>query len=180
MFQARTFLDELGRIEPAILAAATAALGKASEDLGFVRLDRTAFASAPNLSVDCAVMERTSNAAMLTIDVGWTDVGSWSSLWEIAPRDADGNYVNGEAVLEESRNCYIHSEKALVSTIGVTDLVIIDTPDAILVADQQLFERELDLARTRGDEMRALAQLYRALGGGWQPEPPTAPPPTTP
>ena len=73
---------------------------------------------------------------MLPIDVGWNDVGSWSSLWEIAPRDDNGNYAKGEAILEDTRNCYVHSERALVSTIGVYNLVIVDTPDALLVADR--------------------------------------------
>ncbi len=73
---------------------------------------------------------------MLPLDVGWNDVGSWSSLWEIAPRDDNGNYVHGDAVLEDTSGCYVHSEKSLVSTIGVKDLVIVDTPDALLVADK--------------------------------------------
>ncbi len=82
-------------------------------------------------------MERTDKAAVLPIDVGWSDVGSWSSLWELAPRDAAGNFTGGAAVLEDTHDSYIHSEKALVATIGVRDLVIVDTPDALLVADRQ-------------------------------------------
>ena len=81
-------------------------------------------------------MEKTSLAAMLPIDVGWNDVGSWSSLWDIAPRDADGNYVHGDAILEDSRDLYVHSERSLVTTIGVDNLIIVDTPDALLVADK--------------------------------------------
>ncbi|MGD9829600.1 MAG: cupin domain-containing protein, partial [Hyphomicrobiaceae bacterium] len=90
----------------------------------------------PNISVDYAVMEKTKAAAMLPIDVGWNDVGSWASLWEISKHDDKGNVVNGEAILEDTDNCYIHSQRSLVSTIGVKDLVIVDTPDAILVADR--------------------------------------------
>jgi mannose-1-phosphate guanylyltransferase/mannose-6-phosphate isomerase len=132
----RTFLDELERLEPRILEAARTALLQAKDDLGFVRLDRSAFAQSPNISVDYAVMEKTTEAAMLPIDVGWSDVGSWTSLWEIAEKDAGGNYVNGDAVLEDSKGLYVHSERSLVSTIGVKDLVIVDTPDALLVADK--------------------------------------------
>ncbi|KAB2914410.1 MAG: mannose-1-phosphate guanylyltransferase/mannose-6-phosphate isomerase [Hyphomicrobiaceae bacterium] len=132
----RAFLDELGRLEPSILAAATEALASANEDLGFLRLGAEAFARAPSISVDYAVMEKTRSAAVLAIDVGWSDVGSWSSLWELAPHDPDGNAVHGDAILEATSNCYIHSEKSLVSTIGVKDLVIVDTPDALLVADR--------------------------------------------
>ena len=81
-------------------------------------------------------MEKTEAAAMLPLDVGWNDVGSWMSLWEIAPRDDKGNYIHGEAVLEDTNDCYVHSEKSIVSTIGLKDLVIVDTPDALLVADK--------------------------------------------
>jgi mannose-1-phosphate guanylyltransferase/mannose-6-phosphate isomerase len=141
---ARTFLDELQKLEPAIYEAAKAALAGVKEDLGFLRLDRDAFGQAPNISIDYAVMEKTRLAAMLPIDVGWSDVGSWSSLWDIAPHDENGNYVNGDAVLEDSTNLYVHSERSLVSTIGVKDLVIVDTPDALLVADKS---RSQDVSR---------------------------------
>ena len=132
----RTFLSELERLQPRIVEAVRAALAGAQRDLGFLRLDRAAFAQAPNISVDYAVMEKTSEAAMLPIDVGWSDVGSWASLWEIAERDEKGNYVRGDAVLEDSSGLYVHSERSLVSTIGVKDLIIVDTPDALLVADK--------------------------------------------
>jgi mannose-1-phosphate guanylyltransferase/mannose-6-phosphate isomerase len=136
VLHARTFLSELKRFEPRILEAVRAALADAQHDLGFLRLDRAAFAQAPNISVDYAVMEKTSEAVMLPIDVGWSDVGSWASLWEIAARDDKGNYSRGEAVLEDSSGLYVHSERSLVATIGVKDLIIVDTPDALLVADK--------------------------------------------
>ncbi len=136
VLSARMFLEELERLEPEILQAGRDALDKASEDLGYLRLEKTAFASAPNLSIDNAVMEKTNAAAMLPLDVGWSDLGSWCSLWEVAPHDKNGNAIQGDAVLIDTSGCYIHSENALVSTIGVKDLVIVDTPDALLVADK--------------------------------------------
>jgi mannose-1-phosphate guanylyltransferase/mannose-6-phosphate isomerase len=136
VFTARTFLDELARLEPAILDVARNALADAHEDLGFLRLGREAFAKAPAISIDYAVMERTSSAAVLPIDIGWSDVGSWSSLWELSTRDADGNAVRGDAMLQDTTGTYVHSERALVATLGVKDLVIVDTPDALLVADR--------------------------------------------
>jgi len=136
VLNARTFLDEIERLHPEILHAARAALAGAKEDLGFLRLDKSGFATAPNISVDYAVMEKTDAAAVLPLDVGWNDVGSWSSLWDIAPRDNAGNFVKGDAILEDTSDCFIHSEKAIVSTIGVKNLVIVDTPDALLVADK--------------------------------------------
>jgi mannose-1-phosphate guanylyltransferase/mannose-6-phosphate isomerase len=136
VLNARTYLEEIGRLEPRILEAARNALLRAETDNGFLRLDKEAFSASPNISVDYAVMEKTSAAAMLPIDVGWNDVGSWASLWEIADKDQKGNYVHGESVLEDTANCYVHSERSLVSTIGVKDLIIVDTPDALLVADR--------------------------------------------
>ena len=136
VLHAQTFLDEIAKLSPEILVAAKAALAGAEQDLGFIRLEKTSFATAPNISVDYAVMEKTSAAAMLPIDVGWNDVGTWSSLWDIAPHDKNGNYVNGDGELEDTSGCYVHSERSLVATIGVKDLVIVDTPDALLVADK--------------------------------------------
>ena len=153
VLHAATFIAELERLEPAIAAAARAALGSARDDLGFLRLDREAFARAPNISVDYAVMERTKKAVVLPIDVGWSDVGSWSSLWDLAPRDDAGNFVNGDAMLEATRNCYVHAEKGLVATLGVDNLVIVDTPDALLVAD-----------RDRAQDVGKIVERLRASG----------------
>jgi len=133
---AKAFLEELGRLQPAIREAASDALAKATQDLGFLRLDPEAFARSPGISVDYAVMEKTDKAAVLPVEMGWSDVGSWSSLWEIGARDKDGNAVEGDALLEATTNTYVHSDRALVSTLGVKDLVIVDTPDALLVADR--------------------------------------------
>jgi mannose-1-phosphate guanylyltransferase / mannose-6-phosphate isomerase len=136
VLHAATFLKELKRYEPTVFAAAREAHARAEEDLGFLRLDKSAFAKAPSISIDCAVMERTDAAVMLPIDVGWNDVGSWASLWDVATRDANENYVNGHSSLHDSSGCYVHSENALVATIGVKDLVIVSTADALLVADR--------------------------------------------
>ena len=135
-FGAHTFLDELARHAPDILAAAREALDGATEDLGFLRLDREAFAKAPGISIDYAVMERTRAAAVVPVDMGWSDVGSWSSLWDIARHDDTGNAVRGAAMLKDTINSYVHSEGALVAALGVKDLVIVATPDAVLVADR--------------------------------------------
>lgn len=91
---------------------------------------------APKISIDYAVMEKTDTAPVLPLDVGWSYVGSWSSLWEITPHDEQGNTVQGDALLLDTTGCYIHSEHSLISTIGAKDLVIVDTPDALLVADK--------------------------------------------
>ncbi len=150
VFHAKTFLGELERYAPGTVDAAEDALDRAKADLGFLRLDAESFARAPDISVDYAVMEKTKAAAMLPVDVGWNDVGSWSSLWEIAPRDASGNFVNGDGVLLDTTGTYVHSDKALVATIGVENLIIVDTPDALLVAD-----------RSRAQDVGKLVQLLK-------------------
>jgi mannose-1-phosphate guanylyltransferase/mannose-6-phosphate isomerase len=159
---ARAFVDELEHLDPAVLAAAKAALAGALEGEGFLQLG-SAFERAPNISVDYAVMEDTALGAVLPVDVGWSDVGSWSSLWELSRRDAEGNAVQGEAVLEATEDCYIHSEKALVATIGVDNLVIVNTPDALLVADKA---RAQDVgtivARLRKEKRKQHASHVRA------------------
>lgn len=144
VLHARTFIDELKRLSPQILDAAGAAFDAATPDLEFLRLDQANFARCPGISIDYAVMEKTSRAVVLPIDIGWSDVGSWASLWEYAPRDAQNNAVDGDAILVDTEDCLIHSERSLVATIGVKGLVIVDTPDALLVADQS---RAQDVSR---------------------------------
>jgi mannose-1-phosphate guanylyltransferase/mannose-6-phosphate isomerase len=136
VLHAATFLKELDCHAPEILHAAREALVASTEDLGFLRLDADAYGQAPDISVDYAVMERTAAAAMIPYNSGWSDVGSWSSLWELAPRDEQGNAVTGTTMLEDTRNCYVHGNGRLVSTLGVENLIIVDTPDAVLVSDR--------------------------------------------
>lgn len=153
VLNARTFIEELGRLQPKILDAARKSLAGAINDLGFVRLDGDAFAQSPAISVDYAVMEKTEQAAVLPIDVGWNDVGSWQSLWEIAAHDKQGNAVEGEAVLEGVEDCLIHTGSSLVAAIGVKNLVIVSTADALLVAD-----------KTRSQEVGKLVQRLKEAG----------------
>jgi len=131
---ARAFLDELARFEPEILEAALGALYNAEEDLGFLRLEREAFAAAPAMPLDVAVIERTNKAVMLTLEVGWSDMGAWPALMGMGRADEHGNVVSGEAILEDTRNCFVLAQRSLVSTIGVENLIVVETADAILVS----------------------------------------------
>jgi mannose-1-phosphate guanylyltransferase/mannose-6-phosphate isomerase len=153
VLHAETFLKELKRLSPKTMNAAKESLEASQTDLGNLLLDAAAFSEAPNVSIDYAVMEHTHLASMLPLNVGWNDVGSWSSLWDLAPRDEAANYSNREAVLEDTHGCYIHSERSLVSTIGVKDLVIVDTPDALLVAD-----------RSRAQDVSTIVKRMKAEG----------------
>ena len=136
IFRADVMLEELARFEPEIAAAATAAVALAKKDLGFVVLDRELFVKAPKISIDYAVMERTDKAAVLAADVGWSDVGEWSAVWRLSPRDGDGNSLRGRAVAIDSSNVLVRSDELLAAVIGLRDVVVIATGDAVLVADR--------------------------------------------
>jgi mannose-1-phosphate guanylyltransferase/mannose-1-phosphate guanylyltransferase/mannose-6-phosphate isomerase len=122
-------------------------------DLDFFRLDRAAFAEAPSTSVDYAVMEHTDAAVVVPADMGWTDVGAWSALWDVGPKDGDGNVVIGDVVAAEARNCYLRSEDALTTVVGIHDTVVVVTEDAVLVA-----------AKDKVQDVKAIVERLRSAG----------------
>jgi mannose-1-phosphate guanylyltransferase/mannose-6-phosphate isomerase len=134
MFGADTMLDDYRAFEPESAAAVAAAVANAGSDLGFVTLASEPFAQARAVSIDFAVMEKTKRAAVVPVSFGWSDVGSWQAVWELTPRDAAGNAMQGRGLFVESGNSYVASEKALVALLGVENLVVIATEDAVLVA----------------------------------------------
>ncbi|MDQ3206168.1 MAG: mannose-1-phosphate guanylyltransferase/mannose-6-phosphate isomerase [Pseudomonadota bacterium] len=135
LFSARRFLEELGLHAPEILRRVEESYAGARQDLDFIRIDPGPFEACPSTSIDYAVMEKTSRAAVVPVSCGWSDIGSWSSLWSVAERDGQGNRVEGDVISVDTTGSLIRaSERRLIATIGVDDLVIIDTPDATLVA----------------------------------------------
>ncbi len=134
MFRASRYLQELECHRPDILAACRAALAGGSQDMHFTRVDETAFAACPDDSVDYAVMEKTAHSVMVPLDAGWSDIGSWSALWTVSDKDAQGNVFKGDVLDQQSRNTYVHADSRLVATVGLDDLVIVETKDAVLVA----------------------------------------------
>jgi mannose-1-phosphate guanylyltransferase/mannose-1-phosphate guanylyltransferase/mannose-6-phosphate isomerase len=137
LLSAGALLAEMARHEPEILLHAEDALERSVRDSDFLRLDEATFRLCPSVSIDHAVMERTHRAAVVPADFGWTDVGSWSTLWDIAPRDAAGNALFGDVLVENTTASYIRSEGPLVATIGIDDLIVVATADAVLVANKQ-------------------------------------------
>lgn len=136
MFRADRILAEMQVHCPGIAACATEAVAKAAHDLDFLRLDAESFAACPSDLIDYAVMEHTDAAAVIPVDMGWSDIGSWSALWEIGAKDAAGNVTAGDVIAEDTRNSYIRAEHGLVATLGVDNLVIVDTGDVLLVASR--------------------------------------------
>lgn len=137
MFSAGALLDEYRSVDAGSVDAITAAVETAGRDLGFVTLDAEAFAGATAISIDYAVMETTACAAVIAVACGWSDVGSWHAVWELSPRDAEGNAARGVAVFSDARNCNVVSDRAVVALDGVEDLVVVATGDAVLVARQR-------------------------------------------
>lgn len=134
LFSAQVYLDELTRTSPAIVTACEAAIKGSSRDLTFCRLDAEAFAASPSDSIDYAIMEKTSKAAVIPVDMGWNDLGAWSALWDVASKDADGNVVQGDVVLHDTTNAYVRAEHGLVAVAGLDNVVVVATDDAVLVA----------------------------------------------
>jgi mannose-1-phosphate guanylyltransferase/mannose-6-phosphate isomerase len=136
MFRADVLLNEYRAVDPASVDAVEQAVEKSERDLAFVVLDKTAFESATPISIDYAVMERTRRAAVIPVSFGWSDVGSWQAVWELSEKDGQGNSARGIAVFEDSRNCTVSTDKTVVALEGVDNLVVVSTPDAILVSRQ--------------------------------------------
>jgi len=168
LFKASAILAELERLAPEVVSACRAALEHDSEDLDFLRLERGAFAACPNVAIDVAVMERTNRGAVLPLNAGWSDVGSWSALWNTAEQDAAGNVLRGRVISEASSNCYLRSEHRLVVGLGVENLVVVETDDVVLVAHR---DRAQDvktivglLEREGAPESKAHRRIYRPWG----------------
>jgi mannose-1-phosphate guanylyltransferase/mannose-6-phosphate isomerase len=136
MFRAAMLLDEYRQVDAESVEAVTDAVAKAGHDLGFVTLDPESFGAAKAISIDYAVMEKTSHAAVVPMACGWSDVGSWHAVWELSGKDDQGNAAQGMAVFEDSRNCNVSSDGAIVALEGVDDLVVVATLDAVLVSRQ--------------------------------------------
>ena len=169
LFKARCYLDALERHAPAILAAATGAYRTAESDLDFIRVGKAAFAASPDDSIDYAVMEKTDRAAVVPVSCGWSDIGSWSSLWAAADRDGDGNRHDGDVLSIDTHNSLVRaSDGRMIATIGVEDLIIVDTPDATLVARKdrvQDVKKIVDLIKVAGRQEHLFhRKVYRPWG----------------
>jgi mannose-1-phosphate guanylyltransferase / mannose-6-phosphate isomerase len=137
MFRASVLLDEYRKVDADSVASIGVAVAKAGRDLGFVTLDPVSFEKALAISIDYAVMEKTARASVVPVSCGWSDVGSWHAVWELSDKDGQGNAAQGPAVFEDSRNCNVSTDKALVALEGVDDLVVVATEDAVLVSRQK-------------------------------------------
>ena len=168
MFKASVYLEALREFRPDILDACIRAFEGGSQDMDFVRVDEAAFAECPEESIDYAVMEKTSDAAVIPLDAGWSDIGSWSALWEIGKKDAEGNVCKGDSLAINTRNSLVHAEHKLVATVGVEDLIVVETKDAVLVAhkdDVQDVKKVVEAIKNDGrHEHMNHREVYRPWG----------------
>lgn len=168
MFKASKFLSELKLFRPDVYEAAERSLAGASVDLDFIRIPENEFSQCPDDSIDYAVMEKTQRAKVVPMDAGWSDVGAWSSLWEVAEKDESGNVLSSDVISINSENNYVLAPKRLVATIGVNDLVIVDTEDALLVAKRDEVQKNKAVVNqlkslNRSEHVRH-RQVYRPWG----------------
>jgi len=168
LFPVTLYLAELARLRPDMLAACKAALAAAKRETDFIRLDKEAFAACPSDSIDYAVMEHTDKAAVVPVTMGWSDLGSWDALWEMGEKDERGNALAGNVVAEATSNCYLRSEAGLVAAIGVEELVVVATDDAVMVAPkgrtQEVRTLVGRLLAEGRDEADALSTVHRPWG----------------
>ena len=168
MFRPQVFLSELKTYEPRILDAARGAVEKARKDLDFIRLDHDAFAQSPNISIDYAVMERTARAATCALSSDWSDLGSWSAIWDALPHDDADNAVQGDVVLQDTRGSLVRSNGRLTAVLGLDDVIVVTTDDAVLVASKdrsQDVRKVVDQLKARGrKEIRENTVTHRPWG----------------
>ena len=168
VFKASRYLSELAAFAPDILEASTAAYRAAKVDLDFMRVDKAAFEACRGESIDYAVMERTREAVVLPLDAGWSDVGSWSSLFDALHSDEDGNVLQGDVLVHDTHDCYVHSTSRLVTAVGMDDHIIVETKDAVLVAPkgrvQDVKELVAALRKAGRSESAWHREVYRPWG----------------
>ena len=166
-FLASRYLEELSKNQPRMVELARESLDKATVDADFLRLDKASFSACPSDSIDYAVMEKTDRASIIPIDVGWNDVGSWSALWSVVEQDGNGNAHRGDVLARDCRNTLAISDKRLVALIGLTDIVAIDTDDAILIAHKDRVQEVKEIVAALKRDGRPQATWHRKVYRPW-------------
>jgi len=168
MFQADVLISELSEQSPNIVVSAIDAVTNATKDLDFIRLEKKTFESSPSDSIDYALMEKSDNVVVVPLDAGWNDIGSWSALHDIGKKDANGNVINGDVFMQDTTNTYVHANGHMIATIGVQDLIIVDTPNATLIStkdkSQEVKNIVEQLQRQDREEHSCHRKVYRPWG----------------
>ena len=167
VFTAGVYLEELNNHAPEIYASCQQAIKKSVKDLDFVRVDEESFLACPSISIDYAIMEHTEKAKLVPLDVDWSDVGSWSALWEVSNKDQNLNAIHGDVLMHDTHNSHIYSESKLVATVGVDNLIIVDTDDAVLVADRDRSQEVKKVVKQLSQQERSQVNHHRKVYRPW-------------
>ncbi|QIZ78450.1 mannose-1-phosphate guanylyltransferase/mannose-6-phosphate isomerase [Ferrimonas lipolytica] len=167
LFRASRYLAELNQYRSDIASACEAAVATTESDLDFLRLDNDAFRACPAESIDFAVMERTKDAVVVPLNVGWNDIGAWSALWQVSAKSDEGNVVRGDNLLHDVSGCFLHGEERLIAAVGITDLVVIDTPDVLLVSDRERAQEVKHLVEQLKGQERQELNCHRKVFRPW-------------
>jgi len=167
LFRASRFLDELKKHEPDIYDTCLLALERSKYDGEQISIDAATFECCPNDSIDCAVMEKTQRACVVPLDAGWSDVGCWSSLWDVNEKDSNGNVTKGDVVVRDSFNCLVHGNGKLVSVIGLQDIVVVETKDAMMIAHKDRVQEVKQLVNTLNEQGRTETQTHCEVYRPW-------------
>ena len=167
LFKASRYIEELKKYRPDILTACKNAMSKVEKDLDFIRPERNAFLKCENESIDYAVMEKTNDCVVVPFDSGWKDVGSYPSLWSVCEKDSQKNVIKGDVIAHRTFDSYIHSENKLIATLGVNNLLVIDTPDALLVADKSSIHDITKIVDELKDKNRPELNFHREVYRPW-------------
>ena len=167
LLSAATYLEQLGEHAPSILECCRQAMDGASTDMDFVRPDAKAFLQCPSDSIDYAVMEKTDVGGVVSLDCGWSDVGAWSALWDVAERDSDGNVCKGDVMLDNCTDSYFRSDSRLLAATGVSNLVVVETADAVLVADRSRVQDVKRIVNRLKDQKRPEVSQHQRVYRPW-------------
>jgi mannose-1-phosphate guanylyltransferase/mannose-6-phosphate isomerase len=167
MFQAQTFIDELTTYAPNIITSVNNAVNNAIQDLDFIRLDMQAFESSPSDSIDYALMEKSDNVIVVPLDAGWNDIGAWPALYDIGTKDNQGNVIKGDVITQGTTNTYINADHHMVAAIGVDNLIIIDTPDATFIANQDKAQEVKNIVESLQASGRSESIAHRKVYRPW-------------
>ena len=167
MFTAARFLESLVRFQPEMAQVCERAMEQAERDMDFIRPNAEVFANCPSDSIDYAVMEHAPTGAVVSLDCDWSDIGAWSALWEAGDQDAAGNVTQGDVVLNKTENSYVRSQSRIVTTTGVSDLVVVETADAVMVADRHSVQDVKDIVHLLKASSRSEADVHQRVFRPW-------------
>jgi len=167
MFKATTLIDELTTHSPDILKSASDAVNNAKYDLDFIRLEKKIFESSPSSSIDCALMEKSDNVVVVPLYAQWSDIGSWSALYNIGKKDANGNVINGDVFMQDTTNTYIYADGHMIATIGVQNLIIVDTPNATLISTKDKSQEVKNIIEQLQRQDRKESSCHRKVYRPW-------------